>query len=520
MNKLVLIVLVLSFTVVSHAQNRKLNQIVELNSGNFSDDNENVTVVLIDPIQKDTFFLDTIKADGGQYILVDGKYAYVLAVETINKYDIDKRTKVASGTFDGFSAHRIIKNDDFLYVTEFFSGSTTNLCVYGTDDLSLVKCIDEIQNNPKGLAVLGDSLYVSQNLDTSKDLCPPFGCYNDTAGYVAVIDLTTNKWVRDFSLSNNGADLGRMFVYDGKWFAMNPRSNTITSYDPILGLNQTDSVFSGAVNISDFGTNSEIQGNFVYGNFGQNLGRINLDNYEIENLIDQRFVAMALDSTKDEFYLTNTNYVDQHKGYHFDYDGNLIDSFFVGFAPENIAIQYNTAPVFTDYVDTVLKEMHVITFAQIGVDPDGDAIEFKDIVENANGVSLTIQNDSIFVNPVVEGLSLVTFSLSFCDVKQNSFCDTVNFYLGKDLEVGLKNDVQLVSSLYPNPAQQFLKVKLINNRNNDISLLDMTGRKLDVAILRINSSEYRIDVSDLNSGSYLVCVNNESNKSGIYFIKE
>ncbi len=72
MNKLVLCAMVLLFVQVGFAQNHQLNQIVVLNSGTFGNPNENVTVALVDPIKKDTFIIDTIVADGAQYVLVDG----------------------------------------------------------------------------------------------------------------------------------------------------------------------------------------------------------------------------------------------------------------------------------------------------------------------------------------------------------------------------------------------------------------------------------------------------------------
>ena len=103
----------------------------------------------------------------------------------------------------------------------------------------------------------------------------------------------------------------------------------------------------------------------------------------------------------------------------------------------------------------------------------------------------------------VDGLNFV---LSSSD--EGSFgMNTPSYFCMDDLTVGdilegLDTDLENLVSIYPNPANDVINLKVRSN-NFEVVIFDYVGRIL------INSTERSIDVSELNSGVYFVSINVE-----------
>lgn len=68
-------------------------------------------------------------------------------------------------------------------------------------------------------------------------------------------------------------------------------------------------------------------------------------------------------------------------------------------------------------------------------------------------------------------------------------------------------------SIYPNPAQNQLNIKTINNnsRIREITLSDLSGKMLIHKTVSLdNAFEYQLDVNTLNAGLYLLRITSES----------
>lgn len=78
-------------------------------------------------------------------------------------------------------------------------------------------------------------------------------------------------------------------------------------------------------------------------------------------------------------------------------------------------------------------------------------------------------------------------------------------------------------SLYPNPATDFLNVKLgeVNSHQSKITLFNILGNEVQAEIEIIDDHEVRVHVKELATGYYLVSVRDEQTKfKGTYkFLK-
>jgi hypothetical protein len=69
--------------------------------------------------------------------------------------------------------------------------------------------------------------------------------------------------------------------------------------------------------------------------------------------------------------------------------------------------------------------------------------------------------------------------------------------------------ISLDVELYPNPADEFLNVRLKNSNLKEvkIEMFNVIGNKLDIEIDQINASDYKVNVKEFNPGYYLLIIN-------------
>ena len=74
-------------------------------------------------------------------------------------------------------------------------------------------------------------------------------------------------------------------------------------------------------------------------------------------------------------------------------------------------------------------------------------------------------------------------------------------------------------SVYPNPATDFLNIKVYDIDTYDISLFDLNGRKIIAAKITAIPQGNQIDISSLSKGIYLLSLSAiENNQENIYRI--
>lgn len=68
--------------------------------------------------------------------------------------------------------------------------------------------------------------------------------------------------------------------------------------------------------------------------------------------------------------------------------------------------------------------------------------------------------------------------------------------------------ISLDVELYPNPADEFLNVRLKNSNLKavKIEMFNVIGNKMDVEIDQINANDYKVNVKEFNPGYYLLII--------------
>jgi hypothetical protein len=105
-------------------------------------------------------------------------------------------------------------------------------------------------------------------------------------------------------------------------------------------------------------------------------------------------------------------------------------------------------------------------------------------------------------------------------VCQVSFAQSIRPYEPGQPE---RADISKSISFYPNPATDFLNVKLaeLNARQTKLTLFNILGNEIQAEVEVIDDHEVRIRVKELATGYYLIAVRDEQTKfKGTYkFLK-
>lgn len=482
------------FTAPLFAQDG-LNQVIIVNGGQFGNPNERSNVASYDPVSGAYRVFDTIPVNSVQDIVVEGDIAWVAAQDFIARYDLDTYERLALVPFPGMSAHQLEVAGDKLFATNYFGQDSSNLYIFNKSTMELTGSVNEIRHPGGTMAVLGDELYLSQNMKGSIDACPPFGCLNDTLGYLSVVDVATGQWVRDIPLDNNGNEAGRIFALGNALVTLNETSNTSTAWSAVSEESITQDVSPGIATIR-YRTEGTVIADRIFSLFDGGIGLLNdsLDMAEI--VIDTLATAFAYDLVNDRFFVTATNFFSYNLGYAFSSTGEHLFDFPVGYAPEAVAVHYNRQPVGSDY-ETESRDTVYIDVDAISSDPDGDMV-VASRVENApvNGVVEILEDGSIRYISLSPG-SADAFRIEVCDVKLNPLCSFIQVTILP--ASGVIDELAARIRVFPNPVKDFVRVEGAPE-GSDYQLMDATGRELQV------TREPEMDLGSYPSGMYFLCV--------------
>ncbi len=338
------------FTGIVMAQPVYLSEVIVVNSGifEFNTPTDYVTVGSYDLNSTTYVDFDTIYNQSAQDILIEGDACYVLSEDSIIKYDLSNKMRLYAAGFDslagygsGYSAKSFITTEHYLMVGAWYGASDHNVQVYNKSDLSFVQGITGIATGVSGLGVIGNNLYVGQNLTS--------GTWTDSAGYLAVVDLTHLTHVRDIEMNNNESEAGPFVIYDDKLYTFNPLSGTLGTYNPATDVFTHTNYTGGIMVISGAGNSLVHQNGTVYFRESAGIASRNLTT-ETDALAQPAIfhpAAFDRDSLSGNYYLTQTDYNTYGRMLIYDASNALIDSVELGISPENIAFRY----VFTFGVD-------------------------------------------------------------------------------------------------------------------------------------------------------------------------
>ncbi len=130
-------------------------------------------------------------------------------------------------------------------------------------------------------------------------------------------------------------------------------------------------------------------------------------------------------------------------------------------------------------------------------DKQGDAF-FPDLNYNQDNLLLTVSADGY------------EYFQAYVDIDQS--LKIVDVYLNP---TDINNTTNFNLSIYPNPADEFLKIKG-NTKNLYYSIFDVSGRKIKSDY---NFSSNKIDISNIDEGFYIIKFSDGKNKQSFKFIK-
>lgn len=333
---------IIAMTLTSHAQ-LQVEQVIVVSSGVFESGATPVDYVEVgsyDPVNNTFSNFDVIYNQSAQALLIEDDYCYVGAADSIIKYDLTTLTRVGAAAFDslqGYGAFYSLKNiavdDNYVYVGAWYGASANAVQVFDKNTMSFVGGIAGLTRGVSDIVSYGDTLYVGQNSQGSN--------YNDTLGTLAIVDISTWNVVREEDF-NSSDEVGRMAVSDaGVITTFNAGSSTINTFFTNNGT-WTKDPFSGALGTSGYGTTLTTDGDFIYLPINGGLGNYDITSGNTMDLVSgvPYPPAYAFDYVNDMHYVSSTDYSTFGFTYMYDAQGNFIDTFSVGVAPENIAVHY------------------------------------------------------------------------------------------------------------------------------------------------------------------------------------
>ncbi|MEO1448439.1 MAG: T9SS type A sorting domain-containing protein [Bacteroidota bacterium] len=484
-----------------------------LNGGRFGNNTENAHLIWHTPSDGNFQTLDTIQTQSIQDIIVNGHLAYVAAQDSIVVYDMANGTRMAANTFGAPSTISMALWEDYLIVGNWFApfgwvGPYENhLRIFDRHTLAFVDSIPEIKRGAKDLAVIGDTLYVSQNLNSS--------AFTDSAGWVAKVYLPTLTYADSVVVNSNQEDVGRLFVKDDMLFSLNGGSNTVSQYDPMTGMASTDTANANLNTGSYTDTWAMDENGTFYAILDGKIGTYDPVSRSVVNgnLVDTAIVSFALDSISDRIYLTQTDFNTYTGGQVWAADGSgKLDTLFTGSAPEAIQVMYNTLPVANNDTATTNSNTSVkIALTDNDIDPDPNNVFSVSVLVDVTKGSTQVSNDTLIYTP-----DLLSWISSGFDSVQYEIADawgdkdTAWAFINVSSFIGTEELLAEGYNLFPNPSNGQLRIQQKEAQPFSVQLMNLQGQTLQHGETRMGTIDWNLN--RLPTGIYLVQIDGPSGR--------
>lgn len=338
------------------AQAQAPRQAIIANGNVFTPGNE-ATIGAYDLINNTYTQFDAIGARSVQDVIIDGASAYVAADSTIIHYNIDTYQRVATTNLPG--VRKLALWNGNLIATVGYGGSGDYVRAFDATTLLPEFSITGISGDCEGLAIIGDSAYVAVN-----------GGFLSTVGKMAVIDLATTTLRTEVNYDTLGKAIDRVYAVNGKIWSvspigfMNPYS-VFTEFDP-TSLNFTHHRVE-LITSSTIG----IHNGLIYARRENGVFSFSLTSVQVVDslLFPGTWAAGVIDTQRDEFLLTETDYFTYGTLSRFAAAGTLIDTAHTDASPEALALDYRLPASTQDQLQT----LHL----NLWPNPATDAVSFR-----------------------------------------------------------------------------------------------------------------------------------------------
>ncbi len=326
-------------------------QLVVVNGGIFGSPTDKTNIGIYNSQNGAFNPLDTIGVNSAQDVLIEeNRFIYLAAQDSLIKYDLWTGARLATSNFGAPSTIRMGLYQDKLLVGNWYAASEGNLRIFDKNTLTFLDSIPEITKGATDFVLINDRAYIAQN--NINDM------WADTLGYLAVVDLNTNSFLYNDTLSTQGHEIGRLVnVGDSMIYSLNGVSNTISSLNLINNNKQTVSA-AAPLNPKMTGSSVFYDGTKWYLPFSNSIGTYDLVNNIVlnQNLISvpgQFTYAFAVDASAGKIYTSLYDFANQttNRGVVYNLSGDSTDVFPVGFSPEVLTVLNSSVGLSNSYTD-------------------------------------------------------------------------------------------------------------------------------------------------------------------------
>lgn len=469
--------LLCSASIFAQSLNEK---VIVVNSGQFEFSppfSDNVTVGSYNPYTKQYSVFDTINSQSAQGILVDGENGYVIAENSIVKYNLKTETKTVSGTYLGASPRSLAISGNTLLVGNWYGQADSFLYAYNASTLLPLYAVKQIDQEAKSILVIGDTAYIAQNTKGTIDQCGGYGCFNDSIGSISLVQISTGTYRGNVVLGEVAAGINQLYKYGNKIVCVNTEANSISIFDIATQTATTTNLLGDVTKgIGIYNTNDL---HLVYDSKAAtfDLTTLQITASDLSTIANP--VSIAYDPVAARYFQAKTDYSSYGSLVSNVTPSSSQDSIAVGISPENIALYYsvNEAPValndsflFSYQTDTLLDVLANdtdVTFAPAKI----AWISTSTVIGAV--ISLDSATQKIHYTPAAGLETVDEFSYSICDIA--GACDTAIVYIRIVGITAITNLATEKLNAYPNPFLDIITLEGTSSTTK-VEVFDMMGR--------------------------------------------
>jgi hypothetical protein len=205
-------------SLVSVAQDYS-KQYFYTSGGNYTDPKNKVKVAVL--INGKDQAIDSVKGNFSNAVSIyhdqeNARYEGIAHIgrssntDLLVRYDLDTYKRRDSVTSSGVQS--FARNATSLVVAKGYGATGAYVDILDAKTLDLIKAMDEISNPTTDVEIWNNMAFVSHSLKGKRDGCAPYGCYQDSIGYVSLIDLAKDTLIQTISLGTKAAGLKNLIL--------------------------------------------------------------------------------------------------------------------------------------------------------------------------------------------------------------------------------------------------------------------------------------------------------------------
>ncbi len=344
---LILTILFCTLITITAAQSPYVKQILIANSGKFEfapPYSDFVTLQSNHPLTGSGTYIHTIGTQSAQDLCKNGTLLYIAAQDSLVAIDPDTHERVAAIADSGLN--KLLLYGDKLIISKQYPITIHFVQIRKASDLSLIASIEGIPGDCGGMAVIGDTLYVSVN-----------GGWMGTDGKIAVIETTGWSLTRIINLGPEAIGIMNMYPFNGKIVTVNkspyssPDVGSLSVYDPATGM------FSNYQLPGNVSIGAGIDGSLLYFGYKYGIGTFNLETLQMQDssliadpgsALFRYITSAALDTLNGKIFVNVGDYFSPGYCLVHSSDGDSLTSWATGISSDAILVDYRVAPAGID----------------------------------------------------------------------------------------------------------------------------------------------------------------------------